>query len=260
MKKLLLFKQNYKFFLIALLLEIPLFVSAIGYFPDESFSKSIETPVSGKVKFREDWVYKLYNGKVASAGVKIGYESYDKQGQKIEEANFTKDGMPLLEVTYTYDDWGREAQCLGSKLATNFFTKWEYSFDEKSRTLVKKIYKSTSDKERTIYIFNEKGNISEEINFDKEGGINYHYKITYTSFNKPLELVEMDGNGDTYQKWVYEYNENRQNVEVKQFDATLDLYKKYKNIFDANGTQKEVHTFDKEGNEVEKTISVYQYY
>ncbi len=233
---------------------------AIGYYPDETFSKSLEFPKSGKIKFREDWVYKLYNGKIASTGVKIGYERYDMQGQKLEEANYTREGLPLLEITYTYDEYGREAQCLGLKQNRSFFNKWEYSFDDRNKTLEKHIFKGTSNKEKTIYRFNDLGNVVEEINYDASGDINYHYIISYTSFNKPAELIELDGNGEAYEKWLYIYNSEKQNIEVQQFDASMQLYKKYLNVFDKSGFQKEVLTFDKDGNELEKTISVYQYY
>ena len=233
---------------------------AQGYFPDATLSKPISPSKSGKVKFREDWLYKFSNGKMTPLGIKVGYDRFDSTGLKVEEANYDMKGNPLLEVTYSYDEWGREAQCLGYKESKNFYRKWSYNFIDSSRTLEKTVYNNPANHEKWIYRFDASGNIVEEVNYNTAGELSYRYKIKYTSFNKPAELVEYSGNGAMYEKWIYLYNKKYQNIEVMQFNASEELYKKYINQFDDNGNQKEVMSVDKNGTELERTISVYQFY
>jgi uncharacterized protein YkuJ len=254
--------KNYKkttlTFLLAFLSSISGF--AFGCFPDETFSKSAKIAQSGKIKFREDYVYPLNQGNVVSSGIKIGYERFDKLGQKLEEVSFSRDGKALLEVTYTYDEWGREAQCLGLKGNKSFFSKWEYQFNDSNKTLEKAVYNSSTNQEKTIYYFDSVGNIVEEINYSKEGDLIYHYLIVYTEFNKPLEITELSGNGVVYEKWKYFYDKNNQNIEIHQYNGSDELFKKYLNTYDVNGLQKEALSLDRNGNPIEKIVSVYQYF
>ncbi len=246
--------------LFGMLLSFTFEAKSIGCIPDESFSKSMKLPTAGKIKFREDYAYKINHGKIDPSGVKIGYERYDKLGQKLEEASYSSEGKSLLEITYTYDEWGREAQCLGLKENINFFNKWVYHFNEDTKTLEKAIYNRGASLEKTIYRFDSVGNIVDEISYSKTGELNYHYQISYTPFNKPAILIELAGNGEVYEKWTYTYNAQHQNIEVLQFNAASELYRKYINSFDTNGIQKEVLTTDKDGNALEKIVSIYQFY
>lgn len=232
---------------------------AIGCIPDETFSKSVTIPKAGKIKFREDWVYKYENGNFSPAGVKKGYERFNQFGLKIEEANYDLSGNPMAEISYTYDEFGREAQCIGARGTTTFFSKWCYDFNDSAHVLIKTAFNASS-KEKYIFHFNESGNIDEEINYDKNGELNYHYKIRYTSFNKPAVLIEYGASGELYEKWEYLYNAENQNIEVREFNSTAELYKKYLNTFDKDGIQKEIITLDKDGNRLEKLVSVYQFY
>ncbi len=251
-------------FLMPLLLMVLLFQAistgqAQGFFPDATFSKPLLPTPSGKIKFREDWLYKFTNGKMTPLGIKIGYDRYDSLGMKVEEANYDLKGNPLLEVTYTYDEWGREAQCLGYRESKIFYRKWAYDFIDSSKCLEKRVFNNAS-KEKWIYRFDAAGNIVEEINYNANGELNYRYVIKYTTFNKPAEIVELSGNGTLYEKWIYLYNKRNQNIEVMQFDAGEELFKKYLNTFDEFGNQKEIMTVDKNGIELERTVSLYQFF
>ncbi len=229
-----------------------------GYFPDATLAKPIELSQSGKVKFREDWLYSYENGKMSPKGFKIAYDRFDSLGQKIEEANYDLNGKTLLEATYSYDEWGREIQCVGIRNQRNFYHRWHYSFNDSSKTLEK--FLTNNNKQRWIYRFDSFGNIREEINFDEDGSVNYTYKINYTKFGKPAELTEYSGTGTMYEKWIYLYNDKFQNIEVMQFDSEGELIKKYLNKYDSMGNRKEVITLDNLDKELERTVSVYQFY
>ena len=233
---------------------------AQGYFPDATLTKPVPPSRSGKIKFREDWVYRFGDGKLSPLGVKIGYDRFDTLGLKIEEANYDAKGNPTLEVTYSYDEWGREAQCLGLRNQKNFYRKWAYEFIDSSKSLIKSVYNNTISKEKSIYRFDAKGNIIEEVSYDQNGDLLYRYVILYTNFNKPAELIEYSGNGTVYERWVYKYNSSNQNSEVLQFNSSNELFRKYKNLYDEFGNQKEVLTEDTSGNLIERTISVYQFF
>jgi hypothetical protein len=234
--------------------------NAQGYFPDVTLAKPIQVPKSARIKFREDWLYRFENGKMSPQGLLIGYDRFDSLGRKIEEANYDLSGKALLEVTYTYDEWGREIQCLGLKEKENFYRKWEYSFNDSLKCLIKTVYNNPFNKQRWVYHFDSVGNIFEEESFNANGEFNYRYKITYTKFGKPAELIEYSGNGTMYEKWIYLYNQRNQNIEVMQFDANGELFKKFQNKFDNLGNMKEVYTLDKYDKELERTISVYQFF
>lgn len=233
---------------------------AQGYFPEPSLSKPIAISKSGRIKFREDWVYKSEHGRWSPLGKKIGYDRFDSIGQKIEEANYDLSGNALLEVTYSYDEWGREIQCLGLKDRNSFYRKWEYSFIDSTKCLEKRVYRNQSNKQRWLYRFDDLGNIIEETNYSPEGDFNYKYAIKYTKLGKPAELTEYSGNGAMYEKWIYLYNKQNQNIEVMQFDASGTLFRKYLNKFDEYGNQKEVITLDSDEKELERTVSIYQYF
>ncbi len=233
---------------------------AQGFFPDATFSKPLPASSSGKIKFRQDWMYKFSEGKMSPLGIKTGFDRYDSTGLKIEEANYDLRGNPLLELTYSYDEWGRETQCIGIKENKNFYRKWSYDFIDSSKTLIKKVYNNSSNYEKWIYSFDLAGNIVEEINYNSAGELVYQYKIIYTKFNKPAELIELNGNGTMYEKWIYLYDKKLQNIEVMQFNASEEVYKKYFNKFDDFGNQIEILTVDKDEKKLEKTIFVYQFF
>lgn len=246
------------FFILLLLRQIPAF--AVGYFPETSLAQALEFPQNGKIKFREDWIYKIENNKVVSVGIQSGYEKYNSAGYKLEEAAYDHDGKVLLEATYTYDEWGREAQCLGFKDNKSFFNKWEYSFNEYDKVLEKKLYNCTNNNKKSIYHLDASGNVIKEINFDEEGTLNYRYEIKYTNFNRIAELIEYGANGELFEKWEFTYNAKHQNTEVIQYDSNQMLYKKYVIRFDEDGNLKEIMIYDKEGNAIEKRVSIYQYF
>ena len=73
---------------------------AQGYIPDVTLTKPAEISKSGKIKFREDWVYKYDQGNMTPLGVKIAYDRFDSLGLKIEEANYDMMGNSLLQQCY----------------------------------------------------------------------------------------------------------------------------------------------------------------
>ena len=233
---------------------------AFGYFPDESLSKTAELNASGKIKFREDWTYQLIDGKIISVGTKVGYERYDRLGQKLEEANYDRNGKPLIEVTYTYDDYGREEHCLGWKENKSFFNKWNYAFNEKSKTLTKTNASAGCANEKLIYQFDDNGNVVDEIHYDLNGKLSYHYQMCYTKFKELMELKDLGANGEIFERWVYKYNQQNINTEVMVYNGSEELSRKYINIYNADGIRLEVITVDNEGNAYEKTVSKYQFY
>ena len=233
---------------------------AQGYFPDATLSKPIEISKSGRIKFQEIWLYRFVNGKISPLGLKIGYDRYDSLGQKVEEANYDLKGNPLLEVTYSYDEWGREIQCLGLKEKENFYRKWEYEFNDSTKNLEKRVYNNPFNKLKWVYHFDSAGNIVEETNYNSNGEFNYRYVIKYTEFGKIAELTEYSGSGAMYEKWIYLYNLKHQNIEVMQFDAAGELYLKFLNKYDEMGNRKEVYTLDKNDKELERTVSIYQFF
>ncbi len=249
------------FFLVFLCLQRPASISlAQGYFPDVTLAKPTQVQKAARIKFREDWLYRIENGRMSPQGLKIGYDRFDSLGRKVEEANYDLTGKPLLEVTYSYDEWGREIQCLGLKEKQNFYRKWEYTFNDSTKCLVKKVYNNPTNKQKWVYQFDSMGNIIEEKSYNADGEFNYRFAISYTNFGKPAELTEFSGNGTMYEKWIYLYNKQFQNTEVMQFDAGGELFKKFVNKFDGFGNMIEVYTLDKYNKEIERTVSVYQFF
>lgn len=246
------------FGIISILIQVqPLF--AIGVFPDETLFKSSEPLPSGKIKFREDWVYH-YNDGNAGVRQKSGYERYDDFGLKIEEAKFNAEGKAILEATFTYDEYARETQAIGYENNVSFFKKWTYTFDDSKKVLTKTLFNNSVNHEKWIYKFDSAGNICEKINFNKDGELNFKYAISYTDFNKTKELIEFDANGELYEKWIYIYSEKKQNIEVIHYNSSNEVLHTYLNKYDENGLLLEVQTYDGENKLIEKTISIYQYY
>lgn len=242
----------------SILLQVqPLF--AIGVFPDETLFKSSEPFPTGKIKFREDWVYHYTNGK-AGIRQKSGYERYDDFGLKVEEAKFNSDGKVVLEATYTYDEYAREIQAIGTENNVSFFKKWTYNFDDNKKILTKTLFNNSVNHEMWIYKFDSAGNICEKVNFNKDGELNFKYAISYTDFNKTKELIEYDTNGKPYEKWLYIYSDKKLNTEVIHYNSSNEVLHRYINKYDENGLLQEVQTYDGENKLIEKTLSIYQYY
>ena len=148
---------------------------AQSYYPIVGLSLSAQVIKASKIKFREDYVYNYTDGKLSVLGNKIKFERFDTLGQKVEEVKFDEKGNSIFEVTYTYDNYGRELQCIGHKNKDMFYRRWDYSFNEATKSLEKTVYNNVFNLEKWIYRFDSLGNIVEETSYNADGEFNYRY-------------------------------------------------------------------------------------
>ena len=228
--------------------------------PECTLTKPLDIEQSGKIKFREAWLYKVKDGMMSPQGIKIGYERFDLMGRKVEQAKYDESGKTLFEVTYTFDNWGRELQCVGLMNEENFFRKWQYISLDSLNLLEKHVYHISTNKQKWLYYFDDKGNVKEEVNYNADGEFNYRYRIIYNNFGKISELSEYNGDSSLYEKWVYVYNNKNQNIGIMQFESNGEMFRKYIKKYNENGVISEVYALDPEDHELQRVVYLYQYF
>lgn len=144
--------------------------------------------LSGPVKQVMETVYKAHwnEGKVIQG--KIEGDSPVSETNYI--TTFNQKGTKILSQQYgigrhqvdTYDDQGRKV------LAETYYNGELYS--------------------KSTYTYNEKGQLTESVNYDKNGAVNLRHVYTLTDTGQPKENIAYRGNeGKLYNRNVYEYDD-----------------------------------------------------
>jgi len=191
--------------------------------------------ISTQTLFEYDYV----KGKPEKKGTKARVDSFDTQGNRVEQINYRASGSVHYIVTYKYDVSGNKTE----------YSK--YSGDEKKLN-----YKQSIK-------FDSKGNKLMETGFN---GID-SFKIVYNYYSKTGKLAEVNFfiQKKLDEKRVFKYTGN--NADLKVFDGSDNLKFTQKNVYSTSGklleetryeidntiSRKVVYTYDKNDNLTSET-------
>jgi len=119
---------------------------------------------------------------------------------------------------------------------------------------------------RTIYNYNEKGNMVGWNNYNNEGGLISSAILKYDDKNNLVEEFRQNASGKGREKYIYNYNSTGQKMSILGYLSTDYLYKTYAYIYNDQGKlmewlimyrngyvdEREVYSYDSNGNLNEK--------
>ncbi len=198
-----------------------------------TFSQSLEimdkeliskNKISTQTLFEYDYV----KGKPEKKGTKARIDSFDTQGNRVEEINYRASGSIHYIVTYKYDVSGNKTE----------YSK--YSGDDKKLN-----YKQSIK-------FDSKGNKLMENGFN---GID-SFKIVY-NYNKAFRLAEVNFflQNKLDEKRVFKYSDN--NADLKVLDGSGNLKFTQKNIYSSSGKLLEETRYEIDNSISRKVVYTY---
>jgi YD repeat-containing protein len=92
--------------------------------------------------------------------------------------------------------------------------------------------------------YDANGNVTEEINYDKEGNLKSTKKFKYNKDGDPIEEIEYDDKGIIKEIKMVKYNASGEKTEETFLDKDKKQFKKYVYTFDSKGFKTERKQYD----------------
>lgn len=214
------------------------FLVVIGLilFKTLAFSQSVEFMDKGricknKIRTQTLFEYDYKNGKPESKGTKARIDSFDIQGNRVEEINYRATGTIHYIMSFKYDGSGNKteyAKYSGNDHKLNY--KESIKFDSKGNKLYENGFNGI-DTFRITYNYNKLGKLAEVNQFlqrklnekrsftyntntadikvlDSEGKLKFIQKNTYSPTGKISEESQVEPDNSVSRKVVYTYDSN----------------------------------------------------
>lgn len=169
---------------------------------------------------------KIEKGMRAREIAKLGYPENDKY------IIFNKEGKKIEEIKYRIPFLN-----FGSNSSYELSSKTIFKYDLKGNIIEEIEYKSSGDVSRkTISSYNEDGDLIEELQFNADGSNDdrFTYKYEFINNCKIIERKAYDKNGNLIVKILFNYSENGKLLELIRYNSNGDLsgreIYKYNNI------------------------------
>ena len=201
-----------------------------------SFSQSIEIMdkdriIKNKIRTQTLFEYDYKNGKPDTKGIKARIDSFDNQGNRVEQINFRINGSIHYIVTFKYDVSGNKTSYVKySPNDKNLNFRQNIKFDSKGNRLMESGINGV-DSFKTVYNYNKQfklaevnyfinnkldekrrftynDNIAELKVMDGNGNLKFTQKNTYSTSNKLIEEISVEPNNTISRKVVYAYDKN----------------------------------------------------
>ena len=196
-------------------------------------------------------------------------ELRDEQGRLIQKQIRNEDGTLIESIQYEYSD-DKPGKKPGKESGKVYVITEKYHEDGAVERI--RSYGSGEMISREYLVFDEKGNVTEEIQYDAAGNQTSRYVAEYGENGLPTKIIRYDGEDRITEKETYEYNadgveiasvvfdgEGRKTIERRYGkDGTYEGYTKYEyypdgrllceTVFDAGGSPVDEHRYDEEGN------------
>lgn len=121
-------------------------------------------------------------------------------------------------------------------------TEVRYSAKEKFGEVIKDTVEET-----TTFAFNDKGFLSEKVNFHIDGSINRTEKFEYDSKGSLLKKVAYDPHGKPIQSWLYEYESQNNLVKMQNIFGEKEILQHETYKYDENGFLIESTSYKEDG-------------
>lgn len=160
------------------------------------FSQSVEimdkTRISkNRIRTQTLYEYDYFNGKPENKGTKARIDSFDLQGNRVEQINFRASGSVHYIMSYKYDGYGNKteyAKYSGDDRKLNY--KQSIKFDSKGNKLMETGFNGI-DSFKIVYNYNKSGRLA-EVNFFIQRRLDEKRVFTYNDNNADLKVL--DGN------------------------------------------------------------------
>ena len=147
--------------------------------------------LNGNVKIIRERSYQAVekDGKVEKGELEFSYyNSFNKEGNKVDDIRYTPEGTPDKKYVYSYDTLGRRTE------------QDQFNSDE---ILLRKI----------IYKYDENGNLTEDNSFNAEGLLEKKYTYKHDNHGNIIEDNSFGPDNVLLKKYTYKYDEAGNRVE-----------------------------------------------
>ncbi|MFH1004653.1 MAG: hypothetical protein V1781_04035 [Bacteroidota bacterium] len=211
-----------------------------------------------KVWMMYGWTFQYKNGIQEEKGKKTSFERFDHFGNRTEEIYYDTKGNSSYECSFTYDVNGNELKRMGEQGDEIIYDKWIYAFSDNGKKIEKRSEFKKAREEKWIFVYNENKNKVKETYYDVSGNISYNIELVYDHSNNLVEKKQTDAYGNIFKKWIYKYDAKGYNTE--HLYCNNQLFRIYQLRYDKKGNLKSRFTLDANGEVIELTVYIYQFY
>jgi hypothetical protein len=255
-----------RFFLILVaffLLNIIAFSQSVELMDKERISKN-------KIMRQSLFEYDYVKGKPESKGTKARIDSFDRQGNRVEQINFRSTGSVHYIVSFKYDLSGNKteyAKYSGEDRKLNY--KQSIRFNSKGNKLAETGFNGI-DSFRIIYNYNKLNKLAEVIFFiqkkldekrvftysgnsadlkvlDGNGNLKFTQKNNYSNTGKLLDETRIEPDNTTSRKVIYTYDD-KDNLTSETKYLGAKMAGKITRIYNEKGLLSEVYQENTDGN------------
>ncbi len=172
-----------------------------------SFSQGIETMdkdriLKNKIRTQTLFEYDYVKGKPGQKGTKARIDSFDTQGNRVEQINYRFNGSVHYIVSFKYDGMGNKTgYSKYSPTDKDLNYKQNIKFDSKGNRLMETGVNG-SDSFKIVYNYKTIGKLA-EVNYFLRKKLDEKRKFTYLNNTAELKVLDGDGNNKFTQKNTY---------------------------------------------------------
>ena len=142
----------------------------------------------------------------------------------------------------------------------NWFNNYFTIYDKKGNIIEENDYDSDGSlNSKTTYKYDEKGNKIEENDYDSDGRLSYKYTYKYDEKGNIIEENHYDSDGRLRSKYTYKYDKKGNMIEANFYNSDGSLSFKFTYKYDEKGNMIEVTYYDSDGSLNYKTTYKYEY-
>ena len=142
----------------------------------------------------------------------------DDEGRILKESKCLEDGELEEENSFTYDKNGKILTHVLFFAAEDVTEKRVFERNEKGDLLSETTLYGDEEGEKTVYRYDEKGNIVGIEQFDEEGSANSSEEVLYNQDGKIIERKMFDADKKPAGRTTFTYNGDRE-IEETEYDA-----------------------------------------
>ena len=158
--------------------------------------------LKNKIRTQTLFEYDYVKGKPGQKGIKARIDSFDTQGNRVEQINYRYNGSVHYIVSFKYDGMGNKTGYTKySPTDQNLNYRQNIKFDSKGNRLMESGING-SDSFKIVYNYNKLGKLA-EVNYFLRKKLDEKRKFTYINNTAELKVLDGDGNNKFSQKNSY---------------------------------------------------------
>jgi hypothetical protein len=182
--------------------------------------------------------YDYVNGKPEARGVKAQLDSFDMQGQKVQQINYREDGNVMSIASFKYDSRGNKVEIIKyssddkdkSKLVLNYSLAVKY--DSKGNKMLETGFNGVEDF-KNVYNYNREGKLA-EVNFFIRKRLD-EKRVVVSTDDQSTNMKILDGFGSQKYMLRYRYNQEGKVTEETRIENDNTVSQRILYTYDKNG-------------------------